>query len=187
MNEKERGDDLVRSLAKFLTPQNREEFYKEGFRLYEQAVAGDRAAAKKALELWREAYENDHEDSVAQAYCGISMVLAGRDSSDLGKLLTDTITGLIHLNRAIERDPDNPHIRVLVAYLSHSMPEAMFHKHKKDAKDSESPKEAPGQEKSMFPQEYRELFNDVGKLYFIGKKVISELKGLKDMVTGRKS
>ncbi|MCL6477400.1 MAG: hypothetical protein K6T65_03205 [Peptococcaceae bacterium] len=186
MSVKEHNDDLDRSSENYSTLKSREDYYNEGFRLHEQALAGNLEAAKKALELWQQAYKKYPEDAVAQAYYGISMVLVGRDSPDFGKFLADSIKGLIYLNRAIERDPNNPHVRVLLTYLSKSMPEAIFNKPEKAYKDPESLKEAGGQDNSLFSKEYRELFNDVGMIYHLGKKVVSELKGIKDTITGKK-
>lgn len=180
-------DDGMRSKVKDLTKESREESYNQGFRLHGQAVAGNRTAAKMALEFWQEVYEKDPEDAVAQAYYGISMVLAGRESTDLSKFLGDTIKGLIYLNKAIERDPNNPHIRVLLTYLSHSMPEAIFNKHQKPVKDPDQMKGSHGQGDGMLSQDYREILKDVSALYYLGKKVVSELKGLKDMMAGRRS
>lgn len=169
--------------AKKCTSEIREESYNEGLRLHEQAVSGNRAAAQMALELWKKAYEKNPKDAVAQAYYGISMVLAGRDSSDFGQFLGDTIKGLIYLNRAIEREPNNTHIRLLTAYLAHSMPEALFQKPGKPVK-GEPIKEAQGQEG---PQEYRRILQDVGMLYQVGRRVLTDLKGLKVMLQGKRT
>lgn len=185
MIEKEQNDEMVRSSARDLTTESREEFYNEGLRLHKQALSGNRAAAKMALELWKKAYEKNPKDAVAQAYYGISMVLVGRDSSDFGQFIGDTIKGLIYLNRAIERDPDNPHIRVLLGYLAHSVPEAIFKKPDKPVKD-ESNKGVHGQEGNMVPQEYRRILQDVSMLYHVGKRVVSDLKGLKEMVQAKR-
>ena len=110
-----------------ITLDRREEYYEEAKRLHDQGVAGDRTAAMEALILWRRAYEEDRNDPLAEAYLGSCQALAGRDAPDSNEIFTHTISGLIHLNKAVETGCDNPQVRALRGFVAYSLPESFFH------------------------------------------------------------
>lgn len=166
MIEKERKDNLVKSPEKYLTPENRDLFYREGFRLHELAVAGNRKAVKMALELWQKAYEKNPDDAVARAYYGSSLALVGRDSPDISKLFQYTFKGMKQLDRAIELDPNNVQIRVLRARLAYALPQNLFYQAKKAVIDFEYLKKAYEQDNSIFSREfYHRILYDLGVVY----------------------
>ncbi|MCL5057512.1 MAG: tetratricopeptide repeat protein [Actinobacteria bacterium] len=160
------GHELVRGPLEQLSPDNREAFYQEGFRLHDLGVAGNPAASKMALDLWQKAYEANPGDTVARAYYGSSMALAGRDSAEPNAIFGNAIKGLVHLNRAISRDRNNPRIRLLRAYLAYSLPEVFFHQTKRAIKDFRFLKMVCEQEDSVFPRElYHKILYDLGAAY----------------------
>lgn len=124
--EKRRSLDQAETAVKNVSPDSRVEYYQEGFRLHGLAVAGSKPAAKAALDLWQKAFETDPRDAVAQAYLGSCLALVGRDSGDPQKFFGHTIKGLIMINRAVEQDCNNLRLRVLRAYLKHSLPSSFL-------------------------------------------------------------
>ena len=160
------GPAPARSTLEQLTPDNREAFYQEGFRLHDLGVAGNRAASKMALDLWQKAYEAYPGDTVARAYFGSSMALVGRDSTEPNAIFGNAIKGLVHLNRAISRDRNNPRIRLLRAYLAYSLPEVFFHQTKRAVKDFKFLKMVCEQEDSIFSRDlYHKILYDLGVAY----------------------
>lgn len=166
MLDENSGHQPVRRPLEELTPDNREAFYEEGFRLHDLGVAGNREAAKASLELWQKAYETNPGDTLARAYYGSSMALVGRDSTEPNAIFGNAIKGLVHLNRAISRDRNNPRIRLLRAYLAYSLPEVFFHQTKRAIKDFRFLKMLCEQENSVFPRErYHKILYDLGMAY----------------------
>lgn len=110
-----------------LSLERRAEYYAEAERLHDLGVAGDRAAAAAALTLWQRAHEADRDDPVAEACLGSCQALTGRDAVDSKEIFNNTISGLIHLNKAAERDGGNLKVRALRGFVAHALPENFFH------------------------------------------------------------
>jgi len=164
--EKQRGYDLPGSPFEHLSLDHREAYVEEGHQLHELGVAGNKAAVKKALDLWEKAYEADPKDTVAQAYYGSCLALSGRDSTDPNIIFSNTIKGLKLLNRAISRNWKNPKIRLLRAYLAYSLPESFFHLTERAIKDFRQLKMAYEQDNNVFSRElYHQILYDLGIAY----------------------
>lgn len=166
MVEGQRSEELLRSPVEQLSLDDREAYYNEGFRLHDLGVAGNKTATKMALDLWQKAYEADPRDTVARAYYGSSMALAGRDSTTANTIFGSAIKGLVHLNRAISRDRNNTRIRVLRAFLAYSLPEVFFHQTNRAIKDFKYLKMAYEQDNSVLSDElYHKILYNLGEAY----------------------
>jgi len=164
--EKEKSDSEVSPRLNLLAADQNEALLEEGVRLHDLAVAGNRKAAKLALELLKKAHEADPGDTLAQGYYGSCLALNARDSMDTNILFGDTIKGLKLLNRAIARDWNNPKLRLLRAYLTYSLPEAFFHLTQRALKDFRYLKTAYEQDNSLFSRElYHQILYDLGVSY----------------------
>lgn len=167
MIEEQRGVNLIRSNANKLSLEDdKEAYYKEGMRLHDLGVAGNKEAAKLALDMWEKAYEKNQGDNLARAYYGSSMALVARDGTDPNTLFGSAIKGMVHVNRALSRDRDNPKIRLLRAYLTNSLPEAFFHQTHKAIKDFRYLAMAYQKDNSIFSKEqYHKILYDLGLAY----------------------
>ncbi|MEW6181562.1 MAG: tetratricopeptide repeat protein [Bacillota bacterium] len=167
MIEEHRGFNLVRNSMKKLSLEgDKEAYYKEGIRLHDLGVAGNREAAKLALDMWEKAYEKNQGDTLARAYYGSSMALVARDGTDPNTLFGSAIKGMVHVNRALSRDRDNPAIRLLRAYLTNSLPEAFFHQTHKAIKDFRYLAMAYQKDNTIFSKEqYHKILYDLGSAY----------------------
>lgn len=166
MIEEQRGDNLFRDPVRRPSIENRDAYYKEATRLHDLGVAGNKAAAKLALEMWQKAYEKNPGDTVARAYYGSSLALSGRDATDPNSMFSGAIKGLVHINRALSRDRNNNQIRLLRAYLAYSLPEVFFHQTQRAIKDFRYLAMAYEQDKSIFPSEvYHKIMYDLGEAY----------------------
>ena len=162
--EGDAGPDPV--MAANLTPGNREELLQEGFRLYDLALAGSRPAAGAALELWQKASEEAPDDTVAQAYLGGCLVLAGRDANEPRLFFGQTIKGLKMIDSAADLDQVNPRIRILRAFLVNSLPEAFFRKNDQVIQDFQYLKNTYEQDNTVFAEEvYQRILYDLGTAY----------------------
>ncbi|MHB1043899.1 MAG: tetratricopeptide repeat protein [Eubacteriales bacterium] len=163
---KQRDLNLSGITFKQLSLRDRKNYYDEGFRIHDLAVAGNRAASKAALDLWQKAHEADPADALAMAYYASSMALVARDSTDPSKLFGDAIKGLVLLNKAASRDSNNPKIRLLRGYLTYSLPESFFHLTGKAIKDFRFLKSAYERDNSVFSEElYHKILHDLGEAY----------------------
>ncbi|HBF38404.1 MAG TPA: hypothetical protein DDW50_13940, partial [Firmicutes bacterium] len=145
--------------------KNRLVFYEEAKRLHDLGVAGNKFAAQVALKLWQQAFESEPENSLAQGYYGSSLALTGRDATDTSVIFGNAIQGMEHLTEAIKHDPENWEIRILRAYLAHSLPEAFFHTTHQAVEDFSYLIKAYEENNSLFPNEiYRQIVNDLAKL-----------------------
>ena len=118
-------------------PDDRDALLAEGIRLHDLAVRGARHVAAKALELIKAAFERDMDDPVARAYYGSAIALAVKDETDTSAMFSQVIQGMIHLNTAVKRAPDNLVVRKLRGYLCFKLPETMFHLTKTAIEDFE--------------------------------------------------
>lgn len=146
--------------------RTREDLYREGFRLHDLGVLGNKRAAEIALDLWRKIHQDDPSDATAEAYYGSCLALAARDSNETGNLFRNTIQALKLINQAVERDADNLRIRTLRAYLTYSLPEAFFQMTEKAIEDFKLLKRAFEQDPSSFdPVFYHKILYDLGVAY----------------------
>lgn len=166
MIDEKRGIGVGRRPKRRLAPRNREELFREGVRLHDLGVAGDKKAVTEAREIWQKAYDTNPGDAVAQAYYGSCLGLAARDSTDPNTLFRDTIKGLKLLNRAVGRDPNNATIRLLRAYFTYSLPESFFHLTGRAIKDFRYLKTLYERDGSVFSKAlYQQILRDLASAY----------------------
>jgi tetratricopeptide (TPR) repeat protein len=138
----------------------------DGRRLHALAVAGNKQAVKMALEVWKQVYQANPQDPVAQAYYGSCLALSAKDVKENKTLFTDTISGLMLLNGAVDSAPDNPEILTLRGFLAYSLPEAFFELTPKAIEDFEKVKMAYEKDNSVISQElYHEILYHLGIAY----------------------
>lgn len=118
-------------------PTDKEALLREGIRLHDLAVQGNKSAVPKAYELLEQAYQLDSNDPVARAYWGSAIALSVKDSGDTSAMFGKVIQGMIHLNTAAKLAPDNVAVRRLRGYLCFKLPETMFHLTKTAIEDFE--------------------------------------------------
>lgn len=107
-------------------PTDKEALLREGIRLHDLGVQGNRTAASRAYELLKQAFELDSDDPLLRAYYGSAAALAVRDEADTSKTFRQVIQAMIQLNTAAKLDPDNETIRLLRGCLCYKLPETMF-------------------------------------------------------------
>lgn len=118
-------------------PADKEALLREGIRLHDLGVRGNKSVVPKAYELLEKAYQLDPDDPVARAYWGSVIALSVKDSGDTSAMFSKVIQGMIHLNTAVKLAPDNAAVRRLRGYLCFKLPETMFHLTKTAIEDFE--------------------------------------------------
>ncbi|MEW6696854.1 MAG: hypothetical protein ACOY35_11585 [Bacillota bacterium] len=142
------------------------ETYMEGFRLYDLALAGDREATRSALELWEGIYQNNPEDTMAQAYFGGCLILEARNDDLSEMAFRHTAEGLKLVNRAVERDPGNLRLRYLRAYLTYRAPDDTFRMNEVAIEDFTVLKQSYEEDNQSFNTElYHQILYDLGFAY----------------------
>ncbi|MDK2824330.1 MAG: hypothetical protein PWQ67_1128 [Clostridia bacterium] len=145
---------------------SKEELLKEGIRLHDLGVAGNKKAVKMAHEILEKIHESDPENAEAMAYYGSSVALTGRDALDASIMFGNAIEGLKLLKQAIKRDPGNPQFRLLRAYVFNSLPQSFFPLKEKAIKDFKYVKNAYEQGNSNISQEmYWQVLYELGAAY----------------------
>ncbi|MFZ5644240.1 MAG: tetratricopeptide repeat protein [Bacillota bacterium] len=166
MIEKKHSLDSAVTTLENLSPDSRKELYDEGFRLHDLAVAGSKAAAEAALELWQKALEKDPLDALTQAYYGSSLALVGRDSNQPQTLFGHTIKGLKMVSRAVEQDGSDLRIRILRAYLTNSLPKPLLMQADGPITDFRFLKMCYEENNSVFSEDfYHKVLYDLGVAY----------------------
>ncbi|MFZ5644231.1 MAG: tetratricopeptide repeat protein [Bacillota bacterium] len=145
--------------------ESKEYFLREGIRLHGLGVAGDRKAAIKSHDLLKRAYEMDPNNLLAMAYFGSSTALLGRDASEPNKMFENTFKGLKLIKQALLKDGKDHRIRLLRAYLTHSLP-GFFNLAGTAIEDFRVIKEAYEQDNSILPPEkYWQVLYNLGVAY----------------------
>lgn len=153
-------------LEKLSVLNDPEELRQEGIRLFNLAVDSSPKAAKAAHQALKKAHELDPQNLETLAYYGCATALLGRDSKDAGTMFETAIHGLRTLNKAVNRDPDNPHFRVLRGFLTSSLPESFFHMTESAIEDFEFAMAACQQDPGRLPQDlYWRMLYELASVY----------------------
>lgn len=164
--EDEQEDDQEEEIQPAEPENSARETYIEGFRLYDLALAGDREATRSALELWEGIYQNNPEDTMAQAYFGGCLTLEARNDDFNEMTFRHTAEGLKLVNRAVEREPGNLRLRYLRAYLTYHAPEDTFRMNEVAIEDFTVLKQSYEEDNQSFNTElYHQILYDLGFAY----------------------
>ena len=135
----------------------------KGIRLYDQGLEGDKKALKKALDILRQVYEANPQNTTAEAYYGSALALLSRGAVDAASMFSNAAKGMQHVRHAVSHDPDNKELRMLRAYLLYNLPEEFFHQTKNSGEDLKYLLNAYEADHSMFPKEkYWKMIYDLG-------------------------
>ena len=138
----------------------------EGIRLHDLGVAGNKKAARIALQLLRGVYKAHPRNPVVEGYYGSSLALAGRDSRDPSVMFANGIKGLKLVKTAVARDPNNPKLRILRGYLAYSLPENFFHLSQTAIEDFRFLLKSYESNQGIFSKElYWQIHYDLGAAY----------------------
>jgi hypothetical protein len=173
------GDSKYNTLAKeLLGGSNNSEFHElgenpsvaellqEGIRLYELASGGNKKAGLKAQDLLRRACIADPLNSLAEGYYGISLAVAGQNSTDPTQMFRGFFKGLNHLKKAVARDPKDFRLHLLLANLFHNLSPSFFPANDKAIKEFKFLKMAYEKDKNIFSEEmYFKVLYDLGMCY----------------------
>lgn len=125
-----------------IDPADKEALLREGIRLHDLGVQGNKTAAARAHELLKQALDLDPQDPLVRAYYGSAVAVAVRDEADTSKTFRQVIQGMIHLNTAVKLAPGHETVRLLRGCLCFKLPETMFHLTKTAIEDFEFLREA---------------------------------------------
>jgi tetratricopeptide (TPR) repeat protein len=170
--------------------KDKKAIYKEGKRLHELGVAGNKQAVQMAHDLWQKAHEKYPGDSVIKAYYGSCLALMGRDSTDPKTIFSNTFRGIKLINEAVEDDSKNVDVRLVRAYLLYSLPESMFPMTEKAIEDFEyikmvyenkkGEKEKKGQKSQKGQKSAKGKKGKKDKMVYEKKRGAKGAKGAKD-------
>lgn len=138
----------------------------EGLRLHQLAEAGDPSAAQKAYELFQKAVAKYPEEFLFEAYCGSSLSLIGRWSTDGSTFFTNGIQGIRMVEKAVQKAPDDIRVRLVRANHSYRLPEAFFHRTATAITDFEYiVQRCEKGNDTLSPSEYQEILYKLGDSY----------------------
>lgn len=145
---------------------NWEQALQEGIRLHGLAVAGNKKAERIADALLKGLHQQRPHDPMVMGYYGSIMALAARDSGNPSVMFSSVIKGLNLIKEAIMRDPQNPRLRILRAFLAYNLPEAFFHLGKTAVEDFRFVSQAYQKDNSIISKElYCKILFDLGTVY----------------------
>ncbi|MZP30861.1 tetratricopeptide repeat protein [Heliobacterium undosum] len=180
--ERARGDFSADQEAELLALTEKADLIREGARLFEAGAAGDRGAARVAKELLKKAHETYPDDALALAYSASATALIEKDAVEPNALFGCAIRTMKALREAKEKDPENPRIRLLRAYLAYSLPEAFFHTAQTAIQDFRFVLEAYEKDPALLTkEEYARVLHHLGECYrrstneFEAKKIWARL------------
>ena len=156
--------------AKIITSKENSEVPKkkisEALKWHYEASLGNRSSVQKALQFFKEAYEEDPLDAVISAYYADCISLEGRDSNETAVLFGNGIKAIKMLDEAVNMDPDNIEIRLLRANQSYRLPEAFFRRTATAISDFEYIIERYSKDNSIISVElYKTILYMLGKAY----------------------
>lgn len=156
----------VSSIAEELSVKDKRTYFQEAARLHDLGVAGNKKAARIAMDMWEQAAESYPNDPLAQAYFGSSMALVGRDAGDPQLMFGNGMRGLKLIRQASSMDPNNLEIRRLRAFVLYALPESFFHLTTQAIKDFQSLIAAYKNNNRIFsPEIYHEILYELGMAY----------------------
>lgn len=139
---------------------------RKGLQLYEQALAGDREAARKAFQVFAKAYEMEPGNQLLRAYYADTLSMQGQFENDVPEKIHYAIKGMQEFDSAVNANPDHVQVRYMRAYHSLRLPESFFHRTHTAIGDIEYLIERYEQDSSILPQEtYWQLLYDLGVAY----------------------
>lgn len=160
-----KGKVLAKSRSKTKSKKSRD-IPPKGIKLYEQALAGNSDAARKAADYFAEALEERPHDELLQAIHYDSMSLSGRFSQDSFKMFGSAINGTKNFDGLLSEHSDSIELRFIRAYHSFRLPEAFFKRSVGAIADFEYLAERYENEPEIFPEEsYWQLLLDLGVAY----------------------
>ncbi|MTV50397.1 hypothetical protein GJ688_15640 [Heliobacillus mobilis] len=164
--EKKRGLIPVEWEEKVNSLTAKEDLLQEGIRLHDLSVVGHSGAAKLAHQALSKAYELDPDDALIHAYLGSTNALTCLHGNDANALFFSAIYGLKTLTEALAKDPENPRIHLLRAYMNFSLPEVFFHTTETAIKEFLYLLDAYEKNPAILsPQEYWQMIDDLGVAY----------------------
>ena len=90
--------------------------------LYKQALARNKAAVEQCIEKLEAALKKDPSNQLARVYLGSSYTLRSRDLGFGPSKLSELKRGLAAMDAAVAAAPDDPHVRLVRALTSDSLP-----------------------------------------------------------------
>lgn len=152
--------------SKEIDPTDKDALLREGIRLHDLGVRGNKAAAQRAYELIKQAFELDSDDPLIRAYFGSATALTVRNDADTSTTFRQVIQAMIHLNTAVKWAPDDETVRLLRGYLCFKLPETMFHLTKTAIEDFEFLRTAyKGKRGSAARQSLVRILKDLASAY----------------------
>ncbi len=109
--------------------------FDEAIRFHQQAINGDKQAAKKAYEILKKVKLKAVNHPLVEAYYGSSSALIARDHPDLMEKMNLAKRGLKALDNAVKADPMNSEIRILRGNVAFRLPEMYFKRTKTAIED----------------------------------------------------
>lgn len=147
-------------------PSEREADLAKGIVLHQQALAGDKAAARDALGFFSRKMEEYPQNPLIMAYTADCLSLAGRDAPKPEEMFAGAIKGMKLFDTAVNADPANIEIRLLRARQSLRLPEGFFRRTATAITDLEYLINRYEEDSSVFPEEvYHELLYELGTAY----------------------
>lgn len=99
-----------------------EELYREAIQLYQKGVSGNGKCAIKAVEILEYLRQKSRGNILLEAYCGASNVLMGKYERNPMQKGIWIKKGLDIIDRAQNKEPHNPQIRILRGYSCYHLP-----------------------------------------------------------------
>ena len=91
-------------------------------RFYKQALAGDKTAVELCIARLESALQQEPGNQLARVYLGSAYTLRSRDLSFGPKKLEALKHGLTLMDAAVAAAPDDPHVRLVRAHTTDSLP-----------------------------------------------------------------
>ncbi|WP_078431241.1 hypothetical protein [Metabacillus halosaccharovorans] len=140
--------------------------FQEAIQLHQQAIDGDKQAAKKAYEILKKVKLKTANHALIEAYYGSSSALIARDHPDLIEKMNLAKRGLKVLDQAVKTEPSNSEIRVLRGNVAFRLPETYFKKTKTAIEDFQFLiKEYEDKRNNISKEQYSELLLNLGIAY----------------------
>ncbi|WP_051475580.1 hypothetical protein [Bacillus sp. J37] len=140
--------------------------FQEAIQLHQQAIDGDKQAAKKAYEILKKVKLKTVNHALIDAYFGSSSALIARDHPDLIEKMNLAKRGLKVLDQAVKAEPNNSEIRVLRGNVAFRLPETYFKRTKTAIEDFHFLiKEYENNRNNISKEQYSEFLLNLGSAY----------------------